>query len=63
MDSGIIHILTIESHDVVEHVLSLNSGTVGIELNGTDVAVDGFVPLGLLAIGVALFVKSLSLEL
>ena len=42
---GIIHIFTVESHDIVKHLLGLNSRTVGVEPNSLDVAVDGVVPL------------------
>ena len=44
-DSGIIHILAVEGHDVVKHALGLDSRTVGVKFNGLDIAVDGFVPL------------------
>ena len=47
--SGIIHILAVESHDVVEHALGLDSRTVWVKLYGLDVAVDGLVPLLLFA--------------
>ena len=57
--SGIIHIFAVESHDIVEHLLGLNSRTVGVELNSLYVAVDGFVPLpcptGLIAFQIPLF--------
>ena len=49
----VIHILAIEGHDVVEHALGLDSRTVRVELNGLNVAVDGFVPLRLLPVFVA----------
>ena len=48
--SGVVHVLTVEGHDVVEHPLGLNGGAVGVELDGLDVAVDGLVPLALLAV-------------
>ena len=48
MMSWIIHILTVEGHDVVEHLLGLDSRTVGVDLDGLDIVVDGFVPLATL---------------
>ena len=50
MDSGIIHILAIERHDVVKHPLGLDSRTVRVKRNGLNIAVDGFVPLALLTV-------------
>ena len=47
---GIIHVLAVEGHDVVEHPLGLDSGAVGVKLDGLDIAVDGLVPLALLAV-------------
>jgi hypothetical protein len=40
----VVHIFTIETHDVVKHALCLYSGTVGIKPDGLDIAVDGFMP-------------------
>ena len=45
MGSGIIHILTIESHDIIKHTLGLDSRTVRVKRNSLDIAVDGLVPL------------------
>ena len=53
---GIIHVLAVEGHDVVEHALGLDSRAVGVERNSLDVAVDGFVPLLLLAVFVTFLV-------
>ena len=44
MDSGIIHILAIERHDVVKHPLGLDGGAVRVEGDSLDITVDGFVP-------------------
>ena len=43
MGSGIIHILAVESHDVVKHPLGLDSRTVRIQFDSLDIAVDGFM--------------------
>ena len=59
-NSRIIHIFTVEGHDVVEHSLGLDSRTIRVELDGLNVAVDGLVPLRLLAIFVALLVPLFS---
>ena len=57
--SGIIHILAIKGHDIIEHPLGLDSRTVRVELYSLDVAVDGVVPLpcptGLIAFQIPLF--------
>ena len=57
--SGIIHIFTVECHDIVKHLLGLDSRTVRVELYSLYVAVDGFVPLsfptGLIALLIPLF--------
>ena len=45
MGSGIIHILAVESHDVVKHPLGLNSGAVWIQFDSLNITVDGFMPL------------------
>ena len=60
MGSGIVHILAVEGHDIVKHALGLDSRTVRIQRNSLDIAVDGFVPLRLLAIFVALLVPLFS---
>jgi hypothetical protein len=54
--SRIVHVLAIEIHDVIEHALGLYGGAVRIEVDGLYVAVDGFMPQALLAIGVALLI-------
>ena len=50
MGSGIIHILTIESHDIIKHMLGLDSRTVRVKRNSLDIAVDGLVPLAPFAV-------------
>ena len=49
MMSWIIHILAVKSHDIVEHLLSLDSRTIGVEFDGLNVVIDGLVPLTTLA--------------
>ena len=60
MDSGIIHILAIEGHDIVKHPLGLDSRAVRVKRDSLDIAVDGFVPFRLFTKGIALFVPLLS---
>ena len=57
--SGVIHVFAIEIQDVVKHLLGLHSRTLWVQLNGLDVAVDGFVPQALPAVFVALLVPLL----
>ena len=60
--SRVIHVFTVEGHDVVQHAPGLDGGTIGVELGSTYVAVDGLMPL-LPATGlVALLVEPLSLK-
>ena len=56
-DSRVIHVLAVEAHDVVEHAFGFHGRTVGVELRGLYVAVDGLMPLPLLAPRIALFIK------
>ena len=42
--SGIIHIFTVECHDVIEHLLRLDGRTLWIKFYRLDIAVDGLVP-------------------
>ena len=46
--SRIIHVLAVEGQDIIEHTLGFDGGTVGVELDGPDIAVDSLVPLPLL---------------
>ena len=59
----IIHVFTIESHDVVEHSLGLHGRTVRVKLYSPDVAVNGFVPLALLTVFVTFLIILLSCHL
>ena len=54
--SGIIHILAIIGHDVVEHPLGFDSRTLRVEFYGLDISVDSLVPLAALASLIALLV-------
>ena len=56
----IIHVFTIEGHDVVEHALGLDSRTVGVQFNSLYIAIDGFMPLRLFPKGIALLIPFLS---
>ena len=60
LPSGVIHVLTVEGHDVIEHTLGLDSRTVGVELYGLDITVDGLMPLAMLAGFIAKLVVFLS---
>ena len=53
---GIIHIFTVEGHDVVEHALSFHSRTVGVQFYRLNVAVDGLMPQALLTERITLLV-------
>ena len=58
-ESGIIHILAVEGHNIIEHTLGLNSGAVWVEFDGLNIAVYGFMPFRLFPKGVTLFVPLL----
>ena len=49
----------IKIHDVVEHLLSLDSRTLRVELYRLQIAIDCLLPVTLLPIGIALLVKLL----
>ena len=38
---GIIHVLAVEGHDVIEHALGLDSRAVGVKLYSANIVVDG----------------------
>ncbi len=49
----------IKIHDVVEHLLGLDSRTLRVELYRLQIAIDCLLPVTLLPIGIALLVKLL----
>lgn len=56
---GVIHVLAVEGHDVVEHALGLDSWAVGVKLYSANIVVNGFMPLAAFASLVSKFVELL----
>ena len=56
---GIIHVLAVKGHDVVEHALGLDSWAVGVKLYSANIVVNGFMPLAAFASLVSKFLELL----